>query len=185
MGGLRYLSFCLLASCALGASVSDVFETSFSTAYSEGLCKQNSVRFLERLEREGHSPSRFSLVKIANKGISTFGLVNAEKARSWVQGNPVAEEKNWYEHWVVLGDEGTVYDFDFTPLPTPTPFVRYVEEMFLKEPECSEAASLELCGGREDKLEEYELTFFDGELLKMEKPVPTWKGSLSQAIQKF
>jgi len=176
--GVRYIGIFFLASCALGASVSDVFETSFLTSYSQGFCKQNSVRFLQRLEREGVSTSGFSLVKIENKGIGTFGLVNAEKARSWVKGIPVSEEKNWHEHWIVVDQEGTVYDSDFTHEPSPIPFENYLDEMFLNEPECGDQASLELCGGKEDKLNDYQLTFFQGDLV-------SWKGSLAEALQKF
>jgi hypothetical protein len=59
--------------------------------------------------------------------------VNAERARSRLNGQLVAEEKNWYEHWVTVDERGMVYDFDFLMTPSPTNFKEYVEEIFLND----------------------------------------------------
>ncbi|NBV50805.1 hypothetical protein EBR78_06260 [bacterium] len=183
--GLVFVSILIWVSNFALASVPELFESNFSKNYSQGLCKQNALKFLGDMSREGHSLEGFRLVKIENKGIGTFGLVNAEKARSWMKGVPVTEEKNWYEHWIVLSDAGTVYDFDFTTEPTPTFFEQYVEAMFLNEPECGEPASLELCGRREDKLADYVLTVYEGESVNRGQQAPVWNGTLAEAIYTF
>ena len=109
--------------------------------------------------------------------------MNAERARSRLHDQLVDEEKNWYEHWVTVDDKGIVYDFDFLTNSSPTAFNHYFEKMFLDESECVTPSWTELCGGRENKLNEYRHAFFDAaELLSGHKKV-VWTGTLQVRIR--
>jgi len=126
----------------------------------------------------------FSLVKLENKGASSFSLINAEKARSVVKGQRISEEKNWYEHWIAVDSNGIVYDFDFTTSPNPLAFEEYVEEMFLIEEECESPSWTELCGGRDNKLYEYKVTIFSASKLLEGDKTEAWSGSLREALSR-
>lgn len=159
-------------------SVGEVFSERYFQNYRSGQCYENSLGFvaavshLERVEKE------LFLVKLQNKGAGTFGLVNAERARSFVQGKLIAEEKNWYEHWFVIDEERIVYDFDFSSSPSPIQLKDYIEAMFLQESECDTPSWTELCGKREDKLNEYRVTVFEVERGEERNKSEVWSGSL-------
>lgn len=172
-----------LALISEAQSNSEVFAGMFFGEYRAGRCYENSERLAQVILKEQGFESDLVLVKLQNKGIGTFGLVNAEKARSFVQGKLIAEEKNWYEHWFVMDEKGTVYDFDFSFSPSPLPLKDYLEEMFLNEAECTTPSWTELCGGREDKLNEYWVTVFDARQ-RLENPDgEVWTGSLGDFIE--
>lgn len=164
------------------ASGEATFAEVFFKSYREGRCYENTLTFVTEALSTSGGAQKFSVIKIENKGTSSFGLVNAERARSRLNGQLVAEEKNWYEHWVAVDERGMVYDFDFLITPSPKIFKDYVEEMFLDETECVTHSWTELCGGRENKLNDYWLTVFDAtELLNGNKTV-VWSGALAEAL---
>ena len=164
-------------------SVQNVFEKNYFEHYREGYCKANSVEFLNRLKTDGYDLRDFFLVLIENKGISSFGLVNAEQARSGVRGRRLSEEKNWHEHYIILGKDGTVYDFDYTASPTTARFASYVENMFLNETECGDSATLEICAGRDDKLNDYRLKLYRADRLTNGNGPEAWTGSLRNSLE--
>lgn len=166
-------------------STGESFAQLFFAEYREGLCYENSIRLAKELLNDKPSRSDIFLVKLQNKGMGTFGLVNAEKARSYVREKLIEEERNWYEHWFVVSDSGIVYDFDFSISPKPIPLDEYIEEMFLKEEECVTPSWTELCGGRDDKLNDYIATVFDAQKqLEGSDPV-VWSGTLIQLKEEF
>jgi len=129
------------------------------------------------------SDTELFLVKLQNKGAGTFGLVNAERARSFVQGKLIAEEKNWYEHWFVMDASGTVYDFDFSFAPTPMRLSDYIDEMFLEEDECVTPSWTELCGRRDDKLNEYWVTVFEAKKWLKGSKDEMWSGTMKSFLE--
>ena len=181
---LALLIFTSLSPAVFGTPI-ETFSELFYKNFREGRCYENSLDLAQRFLSSNHPQPRYFLAKLENKGTSSFGLVNAEKGRSKVNGQLVAEEKNWYEHWFVLDDQGIVYDFDFTISPKPITFAMYAEEMFLDEAECETRSWTELCGGRETKLDEYRITIFDGKSLLNGVRTATWSGSLRAAIETF
>lgn len=174
-----------LALISEAQSNSEVFAGVFFEEYREGRCYENSERLAKEFLMNQTSESQILLVKLQNKGIGTFGLVNAERARSFVQGKLIAEEKNWYEHWFVIDGMGVVYDFDFSFSPSPLPLKDYLEEMFLNEAECTTPSWTELCGGREDKLNEYWVTVFDARQRLDNTDGEVWSGTLWEFGEKL
>lgn len=180
---LPVISTFLISLTAFGSHI-DSFSEQLTQNYREGRCYDNSLALIQDFVRSDKT-DKFVLVKLENKGSSTFGLVNAEKARSKHLDRLVAEEKNWYEHWFVMDENNIVYDFDFTTRPTPTKFQDYVEQMFLLESECQTPSWTELCGGRETKLTEYQVSVFDGKAIAEGSKTQLWTGSLKEAFAIF
>lgn len=173
----------LSAGLLLG-SADATFSLHFFESYREGRCHENVVSFVKQLRDQGQDLEGFSLMKLENKGTSSFGLINAEKARSVVNGQRIAEEKNWYEHWIAVDSNGIVFDFDFTTSPHPLAFQTYVEEMFLIEEECETPSWTELCGGHDSKLDEYRVTIFSASKLLEGDKTAVWSGSLREALSR-
>lgn len=149
----------LFSTSAQAASdLTRLFETHFHTQYVNGRCGDNVRRFFQAAKHEGIEEG-LRVVSIRNNGFSVFGMVNAERTRAVRKGKATEDEANWYHHAIAVDKEGNVYDFDFTSTPTILPFREWAEEMFLKEPECEvKGWSGRFCGGRKNKLGDYELS---------------------------
>lgn len=174
----------LSASILFGSSDA-TFSRHFFEFYREGRCYDNVVSFANELRDQGQNLEGLSLVKLENKGTGSFGLINAEKARSVVNGQRIAEEKNWYEHWIAVDSNGTTFDFDFTTSPNPLAFENYVGQMFLIEEECETPSWTELCGGRDSKLDEYKVTIFSASKLLQGDKTEVWSGTLREALSRI
>ena len=94
----------------------------------------------------------------------------------------MVEEKNWYEHWFVIDDQGGVFDLDFTTSPSPLGLQDYFEQMFLNESECATPSWTELCGGRESKLNDYQITVFSARSPAGEEQSKLWSGTLKDGL---
>lgn len=162
-----------------------LFEKLYLDSYIPGKCGINILTFFKRLESEGLEIQGLSLVYLENKGFSVFGMVNAEKARAQINGTLKSEEKNWYHHIFAIDRNGMVYDFDYTESPKPTPFRKYIEDMYLNENECLNPKAAEFCAGRKDKLADYQLKLFDAKDALEGVERAQWEGSLGQAMDKF
>jgi len=186
MKSLKLIAVFFLVMTSLShASTAEIFRKSYYDSYREGQCGLNVLNFFERLETEGEDISGLSMVYVENKGTSVFGMVNAEKARTKLNGQLATEEKNWYHHQFAIDNKGIVYDFDYSNNPTPTPFKEYIESMFLNENECSNPKPAEFCGGRKEKLNDYQLKFFDAAGVMQGNEPSYWSGNLGQAMVKF
>jgi hypothetical protein len=137
-------------------SLAHLFKSQHHEAYLSGQCGDNILNFFRKVKAEGLELENLSMVVIENKGLSGFGMVNAEAARDSIRGAPVSSEKNWYHHVIAVDSQGFVYDFDFTESPQVIHLKNYAETMFLNETECTEGGgSGDFCIGRNDKLNDY------------------------------
>ncbi len=153
-----------------------LFKSHYHEAYVSGRCGDNILKFLRKAEAQGLEIRNLSMVVIENKGISGFGMVNAETARDTIRGTPAASEKNWYHHVIAVDSEGFVYDFDFTETPLVTDLKTYAEMMFLNETECTGGGrSGEFCIGRNDKLNDYHFQIIPADLAITGEEVDTNK----------
>ena len=181
------LTFCLVlltANFSL-ASVAEVFGKNYYDSYREGKCGLNVLNFFETLESKEEDVSGLSLVYLENKGLSVFGMVNAEKARTQSNGQITTQEMNWYQHQFAIDKNGIVYDFDYMNSPRPVPFKDYIEDMFLNEDECNNHKPGEFCAGRDNKLNDYHIKLYEAKDILNEEMKAYWSGSLSQALEKF
>lgn len=136
MQKLTLVVWSVLASNVVTASPRELFTDHFHEQYEARQCGRNTNRFLTALGQEGEDLQEWTLVFVENVGFSTFGMVNAERARDASSYGPIESEKNWYHHAFALDADGVVYDFDYTLSPTPLKFRTYIENMFLDEDEC-------------------------------------------------
>ncbi|MSP19682.1 MAG: hypothetical protein EXR74_08940 [Bdellovibrionales bacterium] len=143
------------------------------------------MNFFKQLESLGEGVKGLNLVSLENKGFTVFGMVNAEKARAQLHGKSTTQEKNWYHHKFAIDNKGMVYDFDYSNSPRPTPFNKYVEDMYLNEDECLTPRGGEFCAGRKNKLIDYELKIYEPKDVLELNDRPYWTGSLGQALDKF
>lgn len=160
------------------------FKQFFHEQYQPRKCGENALNFLKGLERDGQDISPYTMVQIENKGFSVFGMVNAEKARTVIRGERTTDEANWYHHVFVLDSSGRVFDFDYLSEPTIKQFSEYAEDMFLFEKECSTPISGKFCAGREEKLDNYVLSFFRAKDALANQDKPYWKGNLREALKR-
>ncbi len=144
--------------------ITSLFKKHFTDHYESGECFENTIRFLENAT--SLSDTSFYLVSIENRGASTLGMVNAERARGvsfkkkgngWLE-IPDSVEKNWSHHVFAIDSSNNVYDFDYTHKPQIVPLKNYLEKMFLGESDCMNRKDSEICGKREKKLEDYRVT---------------------------
>lgn len=167
-----FANFILLASCAGGENTKtklqssqefeELFEQHYWHSYEAGYCGKNSLAFINKSHDKFGNAQELYLISLVNKGFSMFGMVNAEKARSVIQGNNVADESNWHHHAFVVDKNGFVYDFDYESQPTQIHFTEYIDKMYLEESECFTPVYGEFCIGKEDKLDDYKITVLPG-----------------------
>ena len=142
---------------ATSSMVSGLFTRHYNAHYQSGRCGDNIKGFVAALKAAGENLDHYRVVLIRNTGFSVFGMVNAELARGTSFNRPVAEERNWYHH-VILVDTRTmnVFDFDYATKPTIVDLDHYIQFMFLNETECSNRSERGFCAGEETKLDDYE-----------------------------
>ena len=161
-----------------------LFASMFYRHYQAGKCGTNALKFTRAIRSATGNASDYSIVFIRNAGISTFGMVNAELARTTRFGKPAAGEANWYHHVFVLHRSGRVYDFDYTATPRVTSVKQYLEKMFLDEPECTNRVSGEFCGGREAKLKGYAFSAVNAESLLADPQLkPDRDSTMAQVLE--
>ena len=147
--------FCILLSFLLSGQVfasnstqiSNLFKTAFfsESVYRDNYCGQNIQRFVGIL-RDAAIPLKGTyMIEIVNKGIQDFGMVAARKTRSY--------DRNWFHH-VVFYDGTYIYDFDFSPKPTPIKPSEYFHQMFKTDRMKTDFAYCDKHIGR------YQLTFY-------------------------
>lgn len=187
MGGLRitgYLFF-LISSVAWGATpakeLEKLFAQHFHNHYVDGRCGDNILKFARAIP----DPEGLHIVVIENKGFSVFGMVNAETTRGERFKKPAVVESNWYHHVVLLDGDGRVYDFDYHITPTVMPIEEYIETMFLEEPECQTPRSGEFCGGRDNKLKEYQLESTPVTKALAREETPPRKATLGEVLKNW
>lgn len=182
--GFIWLAVILVGNLAV-ADINSLFEKSYSDLYQEGRCGENILNFFKRVLREGEDLSALQMVIVENKGLTVFGMVNAEMARSYSSGRNHVNEKNWYHHVFAINRSGVVYDFDYQIKPTPEKFRSYVENMFLIETECKNPSSGEFCAGRNNKLKDYEISVYAARDVLAGVETVVWRGSLEKALKKL
>lgn len=162
-----------------------VFSKAYNSQYSEGQCGQNIKRLLALWYKSKRSLTGVSVVVIENRGGSVFGMVNAERARSYRFDKPVVDEKNWYHHVIAVDEKGFVYDYDFMTKPYVMKFKSYLYYMFLDEPECKTKKSGEFCGGAKNKMQGYRFTWIsaDDYLFKGSEE-PYFTGNMSESLKR-
>jgi hypothetical protein len=159
---MRFLSFiwlsffCFNLIASPSPALQKLFKTHFKKHYESGQCYDNTVGFLRKAVEI--SNGTFYLVSVENKGFTSFGMVQAEKARDFRLGRTSSEEQNWYHHVFAMDDKGWVFDLDFTHEPNVIHLKDYLEQMFLFEPECDTPIEFRRCVGKENKLSDYEFT---------------------------
>jgi len=144
---------CTVGFAAPADEARELFQKHYYEHYEERRCGQNVLSLAKALP----AASGFYVVTIENKGFSVFGMVNAEAARGQSFRKPANVEANWYHHVILVDDRGFVYDMDYTIEPSVVSMEEYLEKMFLDEPECEKSGTGEFCGGRENKMKEYQL----------------------------
>ncbi len=184
---MGYPSFVLfiafVSSAAFGvpseAEMAKVFKRHHKERYVPRQCHDNILDFATSLrDREG-----LYMVTIENKGFSTFGMVNAEVARDQHMGQPETREKNWFHHVILMDRRGLVYDFDYTEKPSIVKMADYLETMYLDEPECKSPQPGEFCGGRDAKLDGYEIISYKIEDALNGKELPVEKTTLRKVLK--
>lgn len=174
------------ASLSQNTAYQSVFKRMYYTKhYVQGKCGENIQRMASALQRQGVSLQGLAVVHIQNKGIGTFGMVNAEYTRESRSGKPFIGERNWYFHAILVDSKGLVYDFDFNTQPTVVGFKKYLFQMFLNEPECRQKKYGEFCGGAKNKMLGYQFTWYRASevLSKIKKPRPLFEGNMIQSMK--
>ncbi len=153
-----FLLLAIVSTHSVAGNFDNIFEEHYFNHYEPRQCGKNVLNFVKAVKQSQGDVGLLHVVTIANKGLSVFGMVNAEKARGERFRRPADVEANWYHHVIVLDDSGFVYDFDFGTIPRVIPMEDYLEDMFLNEPECEKLTSGEFCAGRARKLKDYEFS---------------------------
>ena len=175
----------LLLLLPLGSAADEraIFEDYFHRHYQARQCGSNTLGLARAIRERTGSASCFQIVTLENRGLTVFGMVNAEHARGERFRRPAAVEANWYHHVFLVDARGFVYDSDFGTEPTVVPLAEYVERMFLDEAECAKPQYGEFCAGRDKKLADYELTVADAEEALTQRKPATRKLPLAQAAE--
>jgi len=150
--------FLLILFCASGAFAQDLsglFKTHYEKHYDPRKCGENILAFARAVSNAQGPIDSLHIVEIGNKGFHMFGMVNAERARGQRFKRPSEEETNWYHHFIVLDDQGRVYDFSYGIQPSIPPIEEYLERMYLDEEECRNPRAPGFCIGRDQKLDDY------------------------------
>lgn len=153
--------------------------------YKENKCGPNIEYFVRLALKENINLEGAAIIHIENKGLDTFGMVAAVRAREQGQyfdstgphkNRPSREagEVNWFYHAVLLAD-GFVFDFDFENEPKALPFEDYIHEMFIPE-----AKKLDSVFYR-TKLSGYALSFYD---VKNIEPEDSFRVPRSELLDK-
>ncbi len=156
---LSLVAFLFCVTTVRGAETRDIktlFADHYTNHYEHNRAGDNVGRFVKAAKKYDLSDGLY-LVYVRNIGISVFGFVNVEKARTERFGKLAADEANWNYHAFAMDEEGNVYDFSYSTEPKILPFSEYVEDMFLIETECANPVAGEFCAGREEKLKSYSL----------------------------
>jgi hypothetical protein len=157
----------------------------FKTQYAEGRCGDNIKRLASMWAKSNKDLKGMSVIFIENRGISVFGMVNAERARGYRFDTPTVVEKNWYHHVIAVDRDGFVYDMDFMTKPYVLNFKRYIYYMFLDEKECKERVSGEFCGGAKSKMQGYRMDWYHAEeFLKNPSPKPYFTGNMMESLKR-
>jgi hypothetical protein len=167
------------------ASPSTIFSKFYAQNYRAGQCGANVLSFLQEIQDEEGNLDGWKIAFVKNRGLSVFGMVNAEQARDESFGRPAVREKNWYHHAFAIDGQGYVYDFDYLTSPKRMKFKPYIEHMFLDEEECLSGGSGLFCAGRNVKLNDYQIELMDAEQALSRRGEPEWKGSLKDALKKI
>jgi hypothetical protein len=142
----------LLAHADLG--LTQEFKQTYSSHYVASKCGDNILGLIGRADRKGINMSDAQIIEIENKGLSVFGMVNAEYVRG-IRTDGKPSETNWFHH-VILEKDGLIYDFDFSNIPEVLSVKEYFEKMFLKEKTRAQGGDQYV--GREEKLKNYRIT---------------------------
>jgi hypothetical protein len=139
-------------------TIGTIFTDRYYNNYKDRYCGENILGFTTALTEVGVDLSQHKIVKITNEGVGSFGMVNAQSARSIRFNRPAAVELNWHHHVILLDElKGIVFDFDYMTSPTPVPIAQYIEAMYLDEPECAKPIQglTAFCVGAKQKLDGY------------------------------
>lgn len=181
---LLVLGLVLLAPAARGdfEQAARLFASHYVHQYQPRQCGTNALNFVCALRQRTGDVSDYALVFIKNRGFTTFGMVNAELARTTRFGRPAAGEANWYHHVFVLDRAGRVFDFDFTAQPRVSSVRLYLKKMFLEETECQKKISGEFCVGRDKKLQDYEFSAVNAEEMLRNPSLKPGAGYTMEAV---
>lgn len=162
------------------APVISLFKKHFIEFYESSECYENTIRFLENVVPLSDTP--LYLVSVENRGPSTLGMVQAEKARGitfkkteegWEEV-PASVTQKWNHHVFAMDANKNIYDFDYTHKPQIASLKSYLENMFLP--------GSKQCDLRDKKLEDYRVTIIRAEYALKEKKDPEQK---TMTLRKF
>jgi hypothetical protein len=112
---LMLFSFSIQSYAADTVKLKQLFESLYnSEIYQQRRCTENIERFIKYAKNEQINLDNSFLLSFENKGIDTFGMINAHKARNGgklknINDNKFEEDRfpgelNWYYHVVLIAD---------------------------------------------------------------------------------